>query len=82
MKQKEIITLVVGIIAIITSVFLGYRMLFPKTENSIKKSEADQIKTVPKYSDLNNQVLKKIYILKDYGKPNLDNIGKENLFLK
>jgi len=78
MKRKEIITLAIATVVIIASVFFMLRLLNPAPKSSTQSTEADKIKSVSATIDENT--LKKIESLSDYGKPSLDNIGKTDLF--
>lgn len=78
MKTKDIITLVIAGLFIIGSIVLGVKMLNPTPKNANQNTEAQNIKTIS--GEIDENTLKKIELLADYGKPNLDNIGKADLF--
>lgn len=77
MKKKEIITLVIALVVIVGSAYGAYRILFPKT-----KVETQGVKTevVPVPSEIDNTTYGAVEGLKDYGKPNIDSVGKTDLF--
>jgi hypothetical protein len=77
MKKKDIITLVVATVIIVVSVYFSLSLLFPKTTVKEVKTTEDEI-TVPEKIDDNTY--RTVSTLSDYGKPNLDGLGKENLF--
>ena len=74
---KEIIILVIATIAIIVSGFVIWKVLFPAPKVDQNK-KTEQINTLS--TDIDQNTLKKIDTLSDYGQPNLDNIGKSDLF--
>jgi hypothetical protein len=78
MKKKDIIILVVASIVIAGSVFFLLRLLNPPVENQNTKTESESIKAIPTTFDENT--LKRIQSLSDYGNPGLENIGKADLF--
>lgn len=76
-KIKDIITLVVATAIIAVSVYFIWQFLFPKQKP--KTSETDtKINTLS--TEVDQNTLKKIDSLSDYGQPNLNNTGKSNLF--
>jgi uncharacterized protein YpmB len=78
MKKKDIITLIIASVIIIASIVLGMKLLNPAPKNTQQNTEAQSIKTIS--GEIDENTLKKIESLSDYGKPNLDNIGKTDLF--
>lgn len=77
-KTKDIVTLVIATVIMIGSIVAIYSMLNPTQQTTSQTSEADKIKKIPTSFDENTY--KEIEALSDYGKPELDNIGKADLF--
>lgn len=80
MKPKEIIILVVTLVIIGVCGYFSYQMLFPSAP---QVSKAGQTTTnVPKIpANINeDSSYTNVQNLSDYGKPDLSNIGKSDLF--
>lgn len=76
-SAKEIIILIIATAVIVVSGVIIWRVLFPAP----KTSTGDTGKTVNTLStDIDQNTLKRIDTLSDYGQPSLDNIGKSDLF--
>ncbi len=78
MKKNEIIILIIATIVIGISAFFMIRLLNPTPKTTTETTEADQIKSIPTTIDENT--FERINNLSDYGEPNLDNIGKTDIF--
>lgn len=78
MKKKEMITLVVAVGVIAVSIYFILQLLFPKAPAEETNTESDNIPTVP--TNIDEDTLKRVEDLSDYGKPDLTGIGKSDLF--
>lgn len=79
MKPKEIVTLIVALVVLVVSVYFGYNLMFPnQNANQAEVVEAEKVNVVPK--DIDEKTYQSVEVLSDYGKPNLDGLGKPNLF--
>lgn len=77
MKPKEIVILVICTLIIGVSIYFSMSLLFPKPKVTTEgiKSEVPEI---PESFD--ESTYKTITELSDYGKPQLDGLGKADLF--
>ena len=75
---KEILILVIATAVIAIAAFTVWQLLFPSTK-ATTKSPDEKITAVS--TDIDQTTLKRIDSLSDYGQPNLDNIGKTDLFV-
>lgn len=78
MKKRDIIILIIALLAIGLSVFFMLRMLFPPQDNSAITQESESIPVVP--STIDDATYNNIEGLADYGQANLEGIGKKDLF--
>lgn len=82
MKVKDIITLVISLIIIIGAIYFFYTMFSPGSSNEeIEISAVEEVKmeytgNIDKYKD----ILESVESFTDYGKPELDGIGRTNPF--
>lgn len=77
MKPKEIVLLIVATVAIIASVYFGFKLLNPKP--AVKPTtEADKIKSIP--SNIDEETYARIKNLSDYGLVDLSGMGKTDIF--
>jgi len=76
-STKDIIILICGVIIIAGSIFGIYYLLNPK-KTTVPASDQNQINTIT--GEIDQPTLTKIESLSDYGVPNMDNIGKSDLF--
>lgn len=78
MKTKDIITFTIAITVIVACVIVAYMFLFPskKTKETEENKKPQQAIT----GVIDENTFKTITNLSDYGKPNLDNLGKSDLF--
>jgi cytoskeletal protein RodZ len=76
-STKEIIILVVATAVIIASGIIIWRVLFPAPKTNTAQN-TEKVNTLS--TDIDQNTLKRIDSLSDYGQPNLDNIGKSDLF--
>jgi hypothetical protein len=77
-KKKDIILLSVSLIVILVSVYFSFGLLFPSNEDTTADNATKKEKIVP--SSIDETGYKSVETLSDYGKPNLDGIGKSDLF--
>jgi len=75
MKKKDIAALVVCVCIIIGSVTIILRTL---TKSPVKVQQAKE--TIQFTGNINNDEIEKLKQRKDYGVPNMDNIGRDNPF--
>lgn len=80
MKKRDIITLVIAGIVLLASIYFIVQLIFPgkPKETKDKGSSLQTVEEVPQ--NIDSTVFQTISTLSDYGKPNLDNIGKTDLF--
>ena len=78
MKKKDIIIVVVALVAIAVSVFFVLRMLFPPVDNSQIITESDNIPEVPE--EIDEKTYGVVESLSDYGSVSMEGIGKSDLF--
>ncbi len=78
MRRKDIITLVIATLIIVVSVFFMLQMLYPDRAGEPSRPEAESVPVVPKRID--EEMIKKVDDLSDYGVPTQTGIGKEDLF--
>lgn len=78
MRKKDILTLVVAFLIIFGAIFFMFRLLNPPADNQDIRSESDMIPYVP--GSIDEDSLKVIDDLSDYGIPSQSGIGKSDLF--
>jgi hypothetical protein len=78
-KQRDIIVLVIATIIIGVAIYFMWVLLNPKPkdQNLLQTSTATGLT-----GQIDQTTFKRIDALSDYGRPNLDNIGKPDLFAK
>lgn len=76
-NTKEILTLIVASVVIIGAGIVIWRLLFPAAK-SVNQTDSKEVNTIS--TEIDQNTLKRIDSLSDYGQPNLDNIGKTDLF--
>lgn len=79
MKKKEIITVIFSLIIIGVAVYFAMTFLFPK-KNTAVLDEKKVNTVVPVQREFDKNTLDAVDGFEDYGKPQLDNLGKEDLF--
>jgi flagellar basal body-associated protein FliL len=81
MKTKDIIIVVVCIIAIGGAVFLGINMLMPAKSKTVTTNTQTTSTEVTKITgEIDQTTLDKLDALKNYGDTDLSNIGRVNPF--
>lgn len=79
MKSKEIITIIVSVIAIGVAVYFAISLLFP--EPAIEEKNIESNNQVPKIStEIDEKTIEIIEGLSSYGLPSLEGIGKSDIF--
>lgn len=81
MKKNDIVKLVIATVVIIGCIVFAMFYLFPskkQNQNQVSISQQEQTRIPNK---IDETVFKTIATLSDYGKPNLDNIGKSDLLI-
>lgn len=76
-NTKEIITLVIATVVIIGAGVVIWQLLFPAPKKTVTTTTQNGT-TIS--TEIDQNTLKRIDSLSDYGQPNLDNIGKSDLF--
>lgn len=77
MTKKDIVTLVISLIVISACVFGVITILSPKKNTNVQGTKTE---VVPVPKEIDEKTYKNVNDLKDYGKPNIEGIGKEDLF--
>lgn len=78
MKKKDIIVVIICVLVITACVFIIFRSLSPKADStSTEKKE-----TIEFTGNIDEEGVKKLKERKDYGQPNMENIGRENPFAR
>jgi hypothetical protein len=77
-KKKDIITLSIATILIIASLYFAYTLLFPAPKPAATTQKKKEQTTIP--AEIDSKTFQTVSTLSDYGKPNLDGIGKNDLF--
>lgn len=78
MRKKDILVMVIALIAIGASVFFMLRLLSPKKDASQTATESENIPNVP--SVIDEATYKNVETLSDYGTVTMQGIGKTDLF--
>jgi len=79
-KAKDIITVTVCILIIAVSVYFLYNFLTAGNSSSAKKEEDSKKTFITLPETIDEKSYEKVNGLIDYGKPNLDNIGRSDPF--
>lgn len=75
---KDIIILVIATVVIIGAGYMMWILLFPKAPSTTQNQNQSQTNNIS--TEIDQNTLKRIDSLSNYGQPTLDNIGKSNLF--
>jgi len=78
MKKKEILMLILSIIAITTALYFVVQMLFPNKEPESIVKDSDKIPVINEKID--EETYDIVQELKDHGLPTTEGIGKSDLF--
>lgn len=81
MKKKDIVSLVISILIFLAAGYFGYRLLFPPKPEDQNKNQGYVIEEEEKFTGvIDEETLKEVKKLQDYGEGNLENIGRINPF--
>ncbi len=78
MSRKDIITLIIASLIIVVSVFFVLQLLYPDRGGELSQPDPESFPVVPERVD--EEMIKKVNDLSDYGVPSQTGIGKEDLF--